>query len=949
MSAESLTPLGAPHKPSYISQLLLYGFALALLACIVGGGILYLYSTFTQVVSDLRRSMNAATYTVQIYFDRREVALQNVATAFFKRPRSDTATATGTPDVDALYLLPVAPTGQQSEWVLPLTQHSHNSLEQLHVKLLFTSLRTGQTHYLNTSNDATAPMPSIPETQQLWIAQYLASVTVQSTPENPFPILWLRPPDDEQDRLFLYTPLSTNRSTIRSWIGMEVDTSTIFALPPSHDVYHPNYLLLNANYLTVMKNGVYIPPTSLISEQLKRIQGDIFHVRWKDSLPQYLVLSKTLGENGWRIVYYVRVSDVLRQDLLPVYSTLIIVLLLCTLVWFSVRLLHNRLILPANQQYVTIQEGARFMRLIMASAPVGLCLLNRQNAEPLYSNELANTWLAQEDPQWLINALAYEEKGVERTLKDGQSLSIDFVPMFYHGQAMQLCAITDISALKQVEYSLLAAKQKALSAYRAKSEFLATMSHEIRTPLFGIMGTLELLSLTQLTSHQTQYLRTIQHSSTTLLRTLNETLDISRIESSTENLQLAPLSPASIVNSVVASYADRAQNKGILLYSLVDSATPDFVIGDELRIRQILNNLVSNAIKFTVGGHITLRLYVKSASAGMLNLRFQVTDTGIGISVKDQQRLFDAYHQATDSASLQTDGSGLGLFICQRLATLMRGSLSLRSEPGLGSSISFNVELPVHSTATPATALQPERFFVQGDIPEMVQNLCEWLNRWGLIATPYSPQSGQLLPPHAVLIDAWPLHTPHQPLEWSGRHIILLPPGQIPEKQDTPLLWYSNAYDLSSLYDTVQQAQNNKAISPCAVSTFSSSSVDLDKHVVVVDDNDINRHIFEEQLHRLGCTVTQAADGLQALQLLQHLNPDLILTDINMPGMDGYTLSQTLRQQGFKKPIIGITAAIVNDQRQLAREAGMSDLLARPISLQSLYDILLSTTLPQTS
>lgn len=948
MSAKFSSLKRASPQTSPLSLFLLYGFAIALIACIAGAGILYLYSIAMQRVSDLRRNMNIAAYDAQVYFDSREVALQYVANSLFKHSLHDSPPASSQ-DTSQLHYLTLGSPEDGSVWLLPLTAREKNSLRQLQAQLLYTSLSSGETHYLPIFPESLQEQLPLSPAQQRWIAQYLASISTNTIIEDSPPILMLRLPDDNQPRLFLYTPLNSQGSTHHNWIGMEINTSSIFTQVPSQNIRYPNYLLLNNDLLIVLKNGVYQTPEKIPPELLSSTHGDLFDMYWKDALP-HLVLSKTMGKSGWRIIYWIPLIEMLNQGLLPILPTTVLVLLLCTVVCFALYLIHSRLIQPASQHYVTMQEDERLKRLIIASSPVGLCILNRHSGQVLYSNNLAETWLAQEDPTWLQEALQQSGLGIERSLHNGQYVSIDLVPTTYHGQEMQLCAIKDITPLKQVEYSLLAAKQKAISANRAKSEFLATMSHEIRTPLFGIMGTLELLSLTNLTSQQTQYFHTIQHSATTLLRTLNETLDVSRMESGSETLQNIPLSPQIILNNVVASYADRAQKKGILLYSIVDSKTPDFVIGDELRIRQILNNLVSNAIKFTLGGHIVLRLYVHHSAQGMVTLNFQVSDTGIGINEEDQKLLFSAYHQATDNASQQTDGSGLGLFICQRLAALMQGTLSLCSEPGLGSSISLHVELPVHTPPLPSKtqrSLKPERIFVRGDIPEVVQNICEWLNRWGMIATPFH-QSAKPLPPQAILVDTWPLNTEPEPIHWLGKRIVLLPPGKIPEQQDNALLWYSNAYDLSSLYDTLHRAQNKIAPTQQTLITHNSSSLlPLDMHVLVVDDNAINRHILEEQLQHLGCRATHAADGIEALRLLQHLTVDAVLTDINMPNMNGYALSQTLRQQGFQKPIFGITAAIVNDQQQLAREAGMNDLLSRPLSLSAFYDALLSITFPQ--
>ena len=191
----------------------------------------------------------------------------------------------------------------------------------------------------------------------------------------------------------------------------------------------------------------------------------------------------------------------------------------------------------------------------------------------------------------------------------------------------------DLSSLRRAEQSLLQAKRDAEAANQAKTVFLTTMSHEIRTPLYGILGTLELFSLTPVSRQQAQYLEAVQQSSATLLRTINDTLDLSRIEAGHAALQCAPFSPVELLTGVVASFAARAQEKGLQTYAVADPGTPAAVIGDATRIRQILDNLVSNAIKFTDSGRIVLRLKVASSSDEDVCLGFQVADTGAGLSL----------------------------------------------------------------------------------------------------------------------------------------------------------------------------------------------------------------------------------------------------------------------------------------------------------------------------
>ncbi len=553
-------------------------------------------------------------------------------------------------------------------------------------------------------------------------------------------------------------------------------------------------------------------------------------------------------------------------------------LLLIITVILRVRYIRRRLVLPALRQYEALADSVSLNRKLIEVAPVGLCLLRRSDRAVVLSNDMARRWF-QGTPGWRTEILSAQgdEAGREHRLNDGRTAYLSFAPTTYRGEAVVLCGISDISALKRIEHSLLQAKRDAEAANQAKTVFLTTMSHEIRTPLYGILGTLELFSLTRVSGQQAQYLETIQQSSATLLRTINDTQDLSRIEAGHTVLERAPFSPVELLNNVVASFAARAHAKGVRSYAVADPDTPAAVIGDATRIRQILDNLANNAIKFTDSGQIVLRLKVNSRTRDSVDLCFQIADTGAGIAPEHQARLFEPYYQVDADNCVTLPGTGLGLSICRSLSDMMNGRLNAVSEPGLGASITFEIRRP----------LAPD-----------------WLRRWGAVGLPY-PAGGVTSGEPAVLVQAWP-HA-QKIGNWIGPQVILHPPGLRPRVEDSHRNWFASAYSLGSFNHAVRLAQGGAARST-AFDPKAPLEV-LGLRILVTEDNPISQLILREQLEHMGCTVVLAGNGQEALNLPDLMTFDAVLTDLNMPLVDGYELTRILRKRGFDKPVLGAAAA----------------------------------------
>jgi two-component system capsular synthesis sensor histidine kinase RcsC len=418
---------------------------------------------------------------------------------------------------------------------------------------------------------------------------------------------------------------------------------------------------------------------------------------------------------------------------------------------------------------------------------------------------------------------------------------------------------------------------------------------------------------------------------------------VSKIEAGQLALEVNEFAPLDLIQEVVNGYSAAAQSKGLQLYAHIDPHLPDQLIGDGPRIRQILNNLLSNAVKFTESGQIVVRVNVQSRIDERVTVLWQVTDTGQGIAQQDQPFLFDPFYQTGNRANVIT-GTGLGLSICQRLTYLMSGSMRVVSEPGLGSS--FTLSLPLEqSNATPVSALVellPETVFVVSSMQEMGENICGWLRRWGARAQVL--RAGMdISDSSAVLVELHPgEYQQHLAPDWPGPVIVAC--GNVcfaPPEQETPQ-WHVNLSYLQDLRRAVSQAQG---LSPYARPVGPGTRVykPLGLHVLVVEDNAISQLILKDQLEELGCTVDLASDGLEALALWQQSTFDRVLTDVNMPRMNGYELATQLRQRDSSVPIIGATANAQHEERERCLAVGMNECLVKPFGLSALFTCLEQT------
>ncbi|HDS1581171.1 TPA: response regulator [Stenotrophomonas maltophilia] len=653
------------------------------------------------------------------------------------------------------------------------------------------------------------------------------------------------------------------------------------------------------------------------------------------------------SDRGWLAVYHVSWQQILQHPQGPLLGATALALLLALGGTLVLRAYRRSVIEPLRSNHARLLESEAFSRTVLDNAPIGLCLLQRASGTVLLDNALARSWLGEDHHgggwygPWRRSVLAAEGTpsgdGVAYTTPDGRHLLVKATPARYRGEPALLCLFIDLSSQHEAEQVLQQARRAADQANRAKSQFLATMSHEIRTPLYGVLGTLELLGLTPLDARQQDYLSTIQRSSSTLMQLISDILDVSKAEAGQLSLEPSPFDPERLTEDALDSYAAAAANKGLQFYACIDADVPTSVCGDAARIRQILNNLISNALKFTDAGRVVVRLSVRWQEQRCW-LQWQVTDTGIGIAGEHQAHLFEPFFQANPGADAMR-GTGLGLAICAHLAALMDGQLRVVSESGLGSS--FSVELPLPPAAPdPLQSLPPRlpldlQVQVRGSVRELVQSLCERLQQRGADARVCRAEMAAGMPPTAVLLD---LVLDGAAPAWSGGARVVACREGGARAQRVGASWQVGLHRLDAIVAALATASGQPLASSGEDRLPATRRFGL--QVLVAEDNPINQAILRGQLEQLGCRAVVASDGNEALGYWQQGVFGLVLTDLNMPGLDGYGLARALRARGAVVPILGATANADPAERQRCREAGMQGVLVKPISLEALQRLL---------
>lgn len=536
----------------------------------------------------------------------------------------------------------------------------------------------------------------------------------------------------------------------------------------------------------------------------------------------------------------------------------------------------------------------------------------------------------------------------------------------------------DVTELIRVERELERARDSALDVARLKAQILANMSHEVRTPMNAIIGTADLLRRSALTPEQREFADQIHHGAETLLNIINCILDLSRLESGHMTLERIEFDLRDTVESAVELLAESAHHKGLDLVCWIQPEVPAQVRGDPVRLRQVLTNLVGNAIKFTPHGEVNVRLGLARAEAGRVALRFEVEDTGVGVASEAREQIFEPFRQADGSTTRKFGGTGLGLAISRQLVELMGGKIEVTSQVNAGSTFAFTATfetVPDASRRAPLPAGDPlrgTRVLVVDDHAGARRVLLQELRWWGVLADEAADAAGALATLHEAAVAGRPFDCVLLDMslnETSGLELALaikgdprLPPPRVVLL--TSLGQWLDAETMrangiaaclikpprhSRLFATLLNLRSGPATSPATVPTVdtaTAASGGRTFRVLVAEDNDFNRRLAVRQLNSLGHSVVTAANGVEVLHLLEHETADVLLLDCQMPEMDGYQTARAIRNlearnlsEKAARPalyIIALTANALPGDREKCLAAGMNDYVTKPVRIADL-------------
>ncbi|WP_213304308.1 ATP-binding protein [Paraburkholderia sacchari] len=624
---------------------------------------------------------------------------------------------------------------------------------------------------------------------------------------------------------------------------------------------------------------------------------------------------------------------------------------------------------------VTYEEASRALEsemlnhLLVHVTPVGLCIVRRETLEIIVSNPIAREvlGLAQEDarlPQALRAALAARpdeqntavgENGLfqipltlNRAGSSPVSLEITYAPAEVRHEAVLFCAIVDVTEHHHSNQLLRQAKLASDAAAKAKLAFFASMSHEIRTPLSSLVGNIELIAMGPLQAEQRERVRAMQVSAEGLMQVVNDVLDFSKIDIGAMSIAEEPGSLVELLEHLATSHAREASKRGLTLHAVFDRHIPAELYFDPVRLSQIVNNLLNNALKFTHSGKIVLR-----ARRGDEGIEIEVSDTGVGIREDERHRLFQPFSQAAPNRLARARGTGLGLSICAKLCELMGGRIVLDSMVGMGTRVTVHLPLKAvnhGNEACKSMGLPRNRTVMLMRASEHYEALLNQFD-WGA-STPIA-MSDLSEPVERETFDCLVVTEEFDPAEvlawWpTATSIVWL-------EQQGPLLATTRAdggqdvsvYSRTGIHAALQAAISGapRLVADATRSADGRASAAPSEllaglRVLVAEDNPLNRSLLRDQLSMLGAKVLEAGNGHEALAMLANAHVDVVLTDIDMPDMNGFELLREMSRSALPIPVYAVSASTRPEDIAEGRAMGFADYFTKPVPLAVLASAL---------
>jgi two-component system sensor histidine kinase/response regulator len=561
---------------------------------------------------------------------------------------------------------------------------------------------------------------------------------------------------------------------------------------------------------------------------------------------------------------------------------------------------------------------------------------------------------------------------IDHRRKDGSTFPAEcsMQSAYIDGEHIVLTVVRDLTERRAAEKALREALSQAIETSRLKSEFVATMSHEIRTPINGVIGMTELLLDTPLTREQHDYAETAMESANSLLSVINNILDFSKIESGNVELDIIEFDLLHKIESLGALFSSQAHVKQIGFVTFVDPAIKDRLLGDPTRLRQVLTNLVGNAVKFTSKGCVALSTELVSSENQVAKIRFSVQDTGIGIDAEKVPMLFEAFTQADGSTTREYGGTGLGLAISRNLVELMGGEIEVESIIGVGSTFSFTLAFHIasHITGQPDRPdLTGVRALIVDDDAMSLEILSRYLTSFGVHVVKASlaheglalleKAASQGKPCDIAIVD---LRMPEiDGMQLADRilsvpslaktRLVLVTAYDGPAQGQAAIRAGFSAYltkpvRQSQLHDCIADALFGTSEELHTTAISAAPVVARSGRILVAEDNAVNRQVTLVQLQRLGFAADSATNGNAAVEQARRCDYDLILMDCHMPIMDGFEATRAIRSResrtGRHASIIAMTANAMSRDRDQCLAAGMDDHLAKPVSIAKMHDVL---------